>query len=134
VVKAKADHERVIAETAVSDAERERQSVESDRANERQAAVRAAEQAATEADEALDRAKAARAALPPAEADHGIPCPHCGAFVAIRRLSLVETVLAKIEPIPQAELKRRRLAIAPATSRGSPASSARGVSRSMRRG
>ena len=52
--------------------------------------------------------------MPPAESDGGLPCPHCGAFVIIRRISLVETTLVAAETIPQAELKRRRQAIAEA--------------------
>jgi hypothetical protein len=114
LAKLKGDLERVIAEAAVSDAERERLKGEADRLDDRKTALDAALQAATAADKALERATAARAALPAAADEGGLPCPHCGAFVAIRRISLVETVLAKIEPIPQAEAKRRRRAIAEA--------------------
>ena len=109
LAKAKGDHERAIDEAAVSDAERERLRAEADRADRsaqrtRTTAVKAAARGRIE----CETAQAARRALPRPKSEAGMPCPHCGAFVAIRRISLVETTLDKVEPIPPAELKRRR--------------------------
>jgi hypothetical protein len=61
----------------------------------------------------LDAARNARAALPPGTVDPGMPCPHCGAFVVLRRVNLAETRLEAAEAAPPApEVKKRRDAIA----------------------
>jgi hypothetical protein len=114
LVKAKADHERAIAAVAVSTAEREQLATEAAKVEERQAALREVEDAQAAVAGVLDAAKSYRAGLLPADAEPGIPCPHCGKAVAIRRVSLVETILTKIEEISAAETKRRRQAIAEA--------------------
>jgi hypothetical protein len=67
------------------------------------------------AEKTLAEAVEARAACLPAVAGGGeIPCPHCGGLVLVQRRNLVETVLEKAPPdlVDEAELKKRRLAIA----------------------
>ncbi len=66
----------------------------------------------------LDKAKEERTTLPPGNVEGGMPCPHCGAFVVLRRVNLAETRLEAAEAsIPQDELKARRMAIADADGR-----------------
>jgi hypothetical protein len=64
----------------------------------------------------LARAQNERAALPSGNADTGLPCPHCGAFVVVRRVDLttVRLEMAEMESVTTAELKQRRQAIAAA--------------------
>ncbi len=114
VARAKAAHEQAIEAAAVSGAEREQLVTAAGLTAARQVALRDAETAVQAAATALDRATDARRLLPAAESDGGLPCPHCGAFVVIKRISLVETTLVAAETIPQAELKKRRQAIAEA--------------------
>ena len=114
VARAKAAHEQAIEAAAVSGAEREQLVTAAGLTAARQVALRDAETAVQAAATALDRATDARRLLPAAESDSGLPCPHCGAFVVIKRISLVETTLVAAETIPQAELKKRRNAIAEA--------------------
>ena len=107
-------HDDAVSAAAVSAANRadlEREVGELDR---RKDALRDAEAAAEQAGEALDQAKTARGELPPAPLSGGLPCPHCGAFVAIERIDLATTRLVPVESIAESELKRRRLAIAKA--------------------
>jgi hypothetical protein len=114
LARAKTAHERAVAAAAVSDAEREQLIREAGEQKSGEHDLQLATRAAKEAQAALEQATAARQALPAAEAATGIPCPHCGKPLEIRRLSLVEQSLVKVEPIAAAELKRRRTAIAEA--------------------
>jgi hypothetical protein len=58
--------------------------------------------------------KAARAVLPASGVEAEMPCPHCGAMVVLRQIDLATRRLEKAHHISQAELKKRRLAIAEA--------------------
>lgn len=116
VVKAKAERDRAIAAAAVSGAERDRLEAELASLEGRKDLLLQAEADAERIAAELDAAREARAALPPGTVDAGMPCPHCGAFVIVRRVDLATTRLeaAKVDaPLP-AELKKRRLAIAAA--------------------
>lgn len=62
---------------------------------------------------AVEDARRQRAALPPAEGDTGIPCPHCGEPVLVVQKDLATRVLEKgtKKKTTDTELKKRRLAI-----------------------
>ena len=114
VARTKAAHERAVAAAAVSDAEREQLMSEANLLAARQVAVADAQTVLRATATRLDQATDARHGLPPAESEGGLPCPHCGAFVIIHRVSLVEQTLVKVVPISAAELKKRRTKIAEA--------------------
>ena len=114
IAKVKAEHEAAVAATALSENELHRLKLQVDLLPTREKDARAADAAVKAASTAVDQAAAARQALPPAETQGGLPCPHCGAFVLIERVSLVETRLAPVVPISDAEMKKRRRAIAEA--------------------
>lgn len=101
-----------IAAAAVSAANRADLEREVSELDARKDSLRAAEAAADRLGEALDAAKTARGELPAAPKSSGIPCPHCGAFVAIERVDLATTRLVPVETLPENELKARRIAIA----------------------
>lgn len=116
VVKAKAERDKAIAAAAVSGAERDRLAAELASLEGRKDLLQQAEADAERVAAELDAAREARAALPSGTVDAGMPCPHCGAFVIVRRIDLATTRLEAAEvdaPLP-AELKKRRLAIAAA--------------------
>lgn len=116
VVKAKAERDKAIAAAAVSGAERDRLAAELASLEGRKDLLQQAEADAERVAAELDAARDARAALPPGTVDAGMPCPHCGAFVIVRRIDLATTRLEAAEvdaPLP-AELKKRRVAIAAA--------------------
>jgi hypothetical protein len=113
VVRAKHAHETAIGAAAVSSAERDRLAGAAAKLEPAKDALRDAEQSAEAAAQRLDEAKAERAALPSTSSDPGMPCPHCGAFVTVQRISLTETRLVAVEVMMfPTELKKRRLAIA----------------------
>ena len=110
---AKGNHDKAIAAAAVSGAERTRLAAEAAAVEARKDALQQAEAAAERLAGELDAARNARAALPPGTVDPGMPCPHCGAFVVLRRINLAESRLEAAEAAPLAgELKKRRDAIA----------------------
>ena len=115
LARAKHEHETAIGAAAVSSAERDRLAAGATKLDPAKDLLRGAEQFAEGVAGRLDEAKAARAALPPGNVDPGMACPHCGAFVVLRRVNLAETRLEAAEAAPIAtELKKRRDAIAEA--------------------
>ena len=112
---AKGVHENALAAAAVSGAERTRLAAEAAAIETRKDGLQQAEAKQSQLIDELDAARNARAALPPGNVDPGMPCPHCGAFVVLRRVNLAETRLEQAEEtLPAAELKKRRMAIADA--------------------
>ena len=110
---AKGNHDKAIAAAAVSGAERTRLAAEAAAVEARKDTLQQAEATAERLAGELVVARQARAALPPGTVDPGMPCPHCGAFVTLRRVNLAETRLEMAEAAPPAsELKKRRDAIA----------------------
>ena len=110
---AKGSYDKAIAAAAVSGAERTRLAAEAAAVEARKDALQQAEATAERLAGELDAARNARAALPPGTVDPGMPCPHCGAFVVLRRINLAESRLEAAEAAPLAgELKKRRDAIA----------------------
>jgi hypothetical protein len=110
---AKGNHDKAVAAAAVSGAERTRLAAEAAAVEPRKDTLQQAEATAERLAGELDAARNARAALPPGTVDPGMPCPHCGAFVTLRRVNLAETRLEAAEAAPPAsELKKRRDAIA----------------------
>jgi hypothetical protein len=117
VDEARAAHERAISVAAVAAVDRERLQAEAAELDARTAALVGAEAEIERRQAALTAAQAARAALPPTHdgSDPELPCPHCGAYVIIRQVSLVERRLEAAPPKPdQAELRNRRQAVAEA--------------------
>lgn len=112
LARAKEAHTKAVGAAAVSAAERERLAAAAAKLEPAKDLLLGAEQYAEGVAGRLDEARAARQALPPATADEGMPCPHCGAFVVLRRVNLAEIRLeAAGETIAASELKKRRLAI-----------------------
>jgi hypothetical protein len=110
---AKGNHDKAVAAAAVSGAERTRLAAEAAAVEARKDTLQQAEAKQEQLVGELDAARTARAALPPGTVDPGMPCPHCGAFVVLRRVNLAETRLEAAEAAPPAsELKKRRDAIA----------------------
>jgi len=110
---AKGNHDKAVAAAAVSGAERTRLAAEAAAVEARKDTLQQAEATAERLAGELDVARNARAALPPGTVDPGMPCPHCGGFVVLRRVNLAETRLEQAEVTPTAaELKQRRDAIA----------------------
>jgi hypothetical protein len=116
---AQAAHTRAIGDAAISGAARAQLQAEADAVEPRKDELQKAEAAAERVAQELARAQNERAALPPGNLDLGLPCPHCGALVAIRQLDLATRVLEPIEDVQvtASELKERRLAIADADGR-----------------
>jgi hypothetical protein len=108
-------HEAAIAAAAISGAERERLQALADELEERTDTLAAAEIEETRLETELEGAQRGRRELPPAGTDLARPCPHCGGLIVERQINLAEKVLEKApEKIADAELKRRREAIAEA--------------------
>jgi hypothetical protein len=116
VVRAKHAHETAIGAAAVSTAERERLATAAGKLDAATDALRGAEERADALAAQLDQATLARAALPDATGRAGLPCPHCGAFVLIEQVNLVERrlVTAPAATMAPADLKKVRLAVAEA--------------------
>jgi hypothetical protein len=114
IAQAKEVHNKTIAASAVSTAERQRLGQEMAKIEEHKTALQQAEAEAERVALALGAAQGTREKLPAAGGGPEMPCPHCGAFVVLRQISLVESRLEMAETIPAAELKRRRLAVAEA--------------------
>ena len=115
LARAKEAHTKAVGVAAVSAAERERLAAAAAKLEPAKDLLLGAEQYAEGVAGRLDEARAARQALPPATADESMPCPHCGAFVVLRRVNLAEIRLeAAGETVAASELKKRRLAIAAA--------------------
>lgn len=71
--------------------------------------------ALAKAETALADAQAKRAALPPADGDNSMPCPHCEKPIVLRSVSPGVSKLQKApDKVTDAELKKRRAAIAAA--------------------
>jgi hypothetical protein len=107
--------EAAVASSAVSGENRKRLEDVAATADACAATLQTAEAAADAADQALQAALDARGACLPAVAGGGeLPCPHCGGLIMVVRRNLVETVLeaASTDRVDDAELKKRRLAIA----------------------
>ena len=114
VAQTKHEHEQAIGAAAVSLARRQELEAEAAQLDARKDALREAEAAAELRARERDHARDIRAALPPGNVDGGMPCPHCGAFVVLRRINVAESRLEKAEIVPQDELKARQMAIADA--------------------
>ena len=121
---ARAEHERAIGAAAVSAAAREQMRAEAGELEARKDSLRDCEKAAEELAGELDQAREERAALPPGNVDGGMPCPHCGAFVVLRRINVAESRLEKAETVhagrtqsaAPGDRRRRRQGFAPAGS------------------
>jgi hypothetical protein len=89
---------------------------EADQVEVRKDALQKAEAEAERVTAELTRAQNEQAALPAANIDPGLPCPHCGAYVVIRQIGLATRTLemASTESLSGTELKARRMAIADA--------------------
>jgi hypothetical protein len=114
IAQAKETHDKAIATAAVSTAERQRLGQEMAKIEDHKTALQKAEAEAEPLALALGEAQSAREQLPAGKTGPEMPCPHCGAFVVLRQVNLAESRLEPAETIPEAELKKRRLAIADA--------------------
>jgi hypothetical protein len=121
---AKRERDNALTAEAVSDAERQRLESEADLLEARRDALGRAQERVKEYEAAYQQAQEARAALPPADRQEGFPCPHCGALIVAVKVSLAETRYeqAPVVKSDDAELRRRRMAIAEAEGKLSHAS------------
>ena len=115
---AKAASDKAIATAAVSEVARAELQAEANEVEPRKDALRDAEGEAERLAAEVRQAQNEREALLPGNVDHGIPCPHCGAFVVVRQIDLATRRLEAAEvSVTPAELKKRRAAIADADGR-----------------
>jgi hypothetical protein len=105
---AKRQHEAAIKSSAQSEAATETLRREANVVAQRTATYEGAVSTQKDLSAVLETAREDRENLPSAISEMGMPCPHCGAEVVLRRINLHESRLEKAAVIPEAELKKRR--------------------------
>lgn len=114
---AKAAHEEAVGAAAVSVARRQEMEAEAGQLETRKTTLRDFETEADRVAGELEAARDARDALLPTDNTGGMPCPHCGAFVVLKRINVAESRLEKAEVVDPEELKTRRQVRAEALGR-----------------
>jgi hypothetical protein len=120
VESARQEHEHAIGSSAASAADRTRLQELAATGAARNVALASAEAEVDARQKELDAAIAQRQELPPAEvgAEAEIPCPSCGTLLNVRRSATLldppVLAIASTTPLPAADVKARRMAIADA--------------------
>lgn len=115
VSQARHERDNAISAAAVSESERLRLEQEAGELAQRQESADRISAQAANAASAYEKARKAVEKLPPAAQPHTLPCPYCDGPIVLHR-DLAETRLEKFtgERLDDAELRRRRMAIADA--------------------
>lgn len=130
VQRAQAGRDRAIAAEAVSEAERRRIEEEADLLDDRRKALAEAERSVADAEKVYAAMRDARAALPPAELAHTVPCPYCSEPIVVER-DVVEVRLLRAtgKRTDEHDARSRRHAIAEAEGKMANASDRLNIAR-----